>query len=252
MVTGILAAIPEEVESILQKVEVTDVVDIAKRQYHIGKLHGHDVVVALSRKGKVAAGITASTMITQFAVKHIISTGVAGAVDDRLNIGDIVIADALYQHDVDVRPLFPRFEIPLTGTSIFKPDEKTGSLAVDAAQEYIQSMPQTIFRISTQKFPVHNPVVYVGAIASGDQFISQRSQLENLKMENINLLAIEMEGAAVAQVCEEHTIPYNVIRTISDKANYTASADFNNFIQTLASVYSTEIAERLIKGLNNQ
>ena len=113
-------------------------------------------------------------------------------------------------------------------------------------------MPQTIFRTSTQKFAVHSPSVYFGAIASGDQFITERNQLEDLKIENLNLFAIEMEGAAVAQVCVEHGVPYNVVRTISDKANCTASKDFNNFIQTLASVYSTEICVRLIKELNNR
>ena len=136
MPIGILGAMPEEVDII--KEDMTDVVTdkIASREYFTGILYDIETTLVFSRWGKVASAIAATTLITKYNVDRIIFVGVAGAIDDKLNIGDVVIGNQLYQHDMDARPLFNQFEIPLTGLSMLAADKELSALAENSAEVF--------------------------------------------------------------------------------------------------------------------
>ena len=180
----------------------------------------------------------------------VIFTGIAGGVEPSLNVGDIVIGDKCIQHDMDASPIFPKYEIPLTNTAYFHSCESLVKKANDAAQLFLNDDFQTLISPAIQhKFGIHQPSIQIGTIASGDQFISCPLKISQFKEEIPHLLAVEMEGAAVSQVCAEYHIPFVVIRTISDKANTDAPTDFTLFLNEVASIYATGIIRHLLKIL---
>jgi adenosylhomocysteine nucleosidase len=256
MKLGIIGAMPQEIDRIAEELETDDrssvelIEQIAGRSYHIGRFAGADCVLVFSHWGKVAAAITATTLIEHFGVDLIIFTGVAGAVSNALNVGDVVIADKLIQHDFDVSAagILSKFEIPFLGISYFPVDERLVELAKNSAEAYLSNNdhpPAPSYSASLHR----RGSTFIGTIASGDQFIAHPEKIEELRAAIPDLLCVEMEGAAVAQVCHEYGIPYIVIRTISDKADHSAPMDFLTFIQNVARHYSHGILERLIPKL---
>lgn len=246
---GIISALHQEQAGLVEWMRNPSTVHRGMRDYVTGKLGNIDCICVLSRIGKVAAAATAATLIERFAVTHILFTGVAGATDPNVAVGDIVIAEELVQHDMDATPLFPRFEIPLIGLSHFATDTQLTGQLTDAAQRFInQDMVQMIGVADRDKFGLHQPAVHRGLIASGDEFIDCRMRLSELKLELPALLAVEMEGAAVAQVCFEFGVPFAVIRTISDGANENSSIDFMHFVDRVAARYAFGIVKRLCES----
>lgn len=234
---------PQEIDLIAEELETEKIIEVGGRSYHVGRFEGIDCVLVFSHWGKVAAGITATTLIEHFGVGLIIFTGVAGAVSPMLNVGDVVIADRLIQHDFDVSAagILSKYEIPFLGISYFPVDEGLVELAKKSAEEYL-SVAQT-------EVCATRGSAFVGIIASGDQFIADPHKIAELRSAIPDLLCIEMEGAAVAQVCLEYRTPYIVIRTISDKADHSAPMDFLTFIRNVARHYSHGILLRLVPML---
>lgn len=245
MKVGIMGAMPEEI--FLLKSELIEPLTetIGGREFHSGQLYGIPTVLVFSRWGKVASTITASILIQKYKIDCLIFVGVAGATAPHLNIGDIVISNQLYQHDMDARPLFNKFQIPLTDTIFFEADLRLIAYAKNSAEQFVDHIENFISFPTRQDFSIVNPTVLVGKIASGDQFISDSVKTNALLTEMPDILAVEMEGAAVAQVCSEYHIPFVVIRVISDKANHQSSIDFQKFISEVASSYSKGIIQNL-------
>lgn len=242
---GIISALQEEQAGIIAQMHDAQTVNRGMRDYVTGNLWGIDCVCVLSRLGKVASAATAATLIERFDVSSIIFTGVAGSADPQVKVGDIVIADKLVQHDMDTRPLFPRFEIPLTGLSKFPSAMQTSTTLQLAAEEFLEKDFQDVISSAHRmNFRLDQPRVHRGLIASGDEFIGSRSRLDELKSHFPDLLGVEMEGAAVAQVCFEFGIPFSVIRTISDSADEQSAVDFLAFIREVASVYAFHTTKR--------
>lgn len=243
---GIISALAEEQHGLIEAMQSPYKLVHGMREYTAGKLWEIDAVCVLSRIGKVAAAMTAAILVEKFEVTHIVFTGVAGSADADVNVGDIVVAESLVQHDFDASPLFPRYQIPLTGLSHFDSDVGLSARVADAAGHFIQhGLRQAITEAVAQEFRLHQPQLHRGLIASGDQFIGKQGQVTLLKAALPGLLAVEMEGAAVAQVCFELGIPFAVIRTISDKANEEAATDFMRFVQSVASPYAFDIIKRI-------
>jgi adenosylhomocysteine nucleosidase len=229
----------EEIAVIKKELTIEEAETIGQRKYYTGKFDNVNTVLVFSGWGKVASSSTVTTLINKYDIDFVIFTGVAGAVDAQLNIGDIVIASSLYQHDMDARPIFERFQIPLTKTIFFKPRRQDVENTKIASQNFLKN--------NRYNFSNLKPTVYVGCIASGDQFISEYRAYDGLKIQDQKVLAVEMEGAAVAQVCEDHNIPYIIVRTISDKADHSASINFQDFVKNIASYYSNGIVRELYK-----
>jgi adenosylhomocysteine nucleosidase len=213
-------------------------------------LWGIDAVCVLSRLGKVAAAMTAAILVDKFEVTHIVFTGVAGSADTNVHIGDLVIGQMLVQHDMDVRPLFPRFQVPLTGQSHFSANLQLSDALGDASSDFLEfDFAHRVSAAALKEFGLSQPQLHRGLIGSGDQFISDGLRLARLKELLPPLLAVEMEGAAVAQVCHELGIPFAVIRTISDHADAEAAVDFMRFVEAIASTYAFCIVKRLCQRL---
>ncbi|WP_292932755.1 5'-methylthioadenosine/adenosylhomocysteine nucleosidase [Noviherbaspirillum sp.] len=243
---GLISALHQEQAGLIETMQDIEKTNRGMRDYTFGKLWGIDTVCVLSRMGKVAAAATAATLIERFAVTHIVFTGVAGAAGNELRVGDIVVADELVQHDMNTTPLFPQYEVPLLGQSHFSSDKNLTDRLARAASDFAAHDAQgAISEQDRESFHLGLPRVHRGLIASGDEFVHRQERRDALKAAFPSLLALEMEGAAVAQVCFEFGVPFAVIRTISDSANEEAPHDFMQFIDRIASRYAFGIVKRL-------
>jgi adenosylhomocysteine nucleosidase len=238
MTTAIISALPEEQAGLLSFISNHEhVAQIPRRPHHgltHGLIHKKPVILALAGVGKVAAATTATMLIERYKVQRIVFTGVAGAVAAHVNVGDVVVGDAYLQHDMDASPLFPRFEIPYTGISRFAGDAALNAIILEALRA--DSMPAS----SLKPFQI-----YQGLIISGDRFVSSLKEVQALRSALPDALCVEMEGAAIAQVCHDYKIPFATLRSISDKADDNAHVDFPKFVSEVAG----PLAVRLIDGL---
>ena len=162
-----------------------------------------------------------------------------------LEIGDVVVASQLLQHDLDARPLFGRYEVPQLEASRFRVLPEYVDLAARSAERYFNlDLPAEVPAFALAEFGITRPKVRRGLIVTGDQFIGDADSRDKLAREIPDALCVEMEGAAVAQVCHERGTPLVVIRTISDKAD--RDVDFVKFIDTIATHFTCGIVRQLI------
>lgn len=244
---GLMAAMQEEIEQLLPSIQSPEKVVEGGRTYVKGNLFGKPVVAVFSRWGKVAATITATHLITRFGVDEILFTGVAGSIQPHVRIGDVVLGKAFFQHDLDPRPFFPRFEIPLLGVSAVESPLLPRNQVHAAIHQFLtEDWHTSISPALAQQFTLQSPQIHLGDIASGDQFISDPAYRDDLVQALPSVLCVEMEGAAVAQVCAAYKVPFNVVRIISDVADQAAEIDFPAFVSQVASPYSLGIVRRYL------
>jgi adenosylhomocysteine nucleosidase len=247
---GIISALQEEQQGLVEAMQSPARRLHGMREYTEGQIAGIDAVCVLSRIGKVAAAMTATMLVEKFGVTHILFTGVAGSGNAGVQVGDIVVAENLVQYDMDASPLFPRYEVPLTGISRFATDAQMSNMVAAAAHDFLDhDFGQVIDKSEQTVFRLTSPRVHRGLIASGDQFLSDAATLATMNASLPGLLAVEMEGAAVAQVCFELGVPFAVIRSISDNANEDAAHDFMQFVKAVASRYAFHIVLRYCRSL---
>lgn len=228
---GIIGAMEEEVALLKNSTEIVSAKNIVGTDFFMGKMFGKSVVIVRCGIGKVNAAICTQVLIDMYGVDYIINTGVAGSVYKDLSIGDIVISNDLLQHDFDTSPTGdPLGVIPRLHESTFKADEELVRIAEAAGKEALQ-----------------NQNIFVGRIATGDQFISNSNDKERI-WNNFKPYCVEMEGAAIAQVCYLNKIPFVVIRTMSDSADEKAYDNFANHVEKVAN-NSSLIVESMVKEL---
>ena len=227
---ALMGAMQEELAAILACMPDAHCERVAGREFWLGHFEGHDVVAVLSGIGKVAAALTATVLIDKFQVHSIVFTGVAGGLAAHAKVGDVVVANALLQHDMDASPLFPPYVVPLTGCAQFPSDANILQCLVRSA------------RLALPHVTVHE-----GLVISGDQFVSSSAASRQLQTDLPEAIAVEMEGAALAQVCRDFGVPLGVVRTISDRADDDAHTDFSKFVQDVASHYSVTIVSAFLK-----
>jgi adenosylhomocysteine nucleosidase len=246
---GIMGAMIEEVHHLVEEMRVEHKEIAGGKTYYRGELWGKQVVLAFSKWGKVAAASTATTMIDRMGCELLIFTGVAGSAREDIKIGDVVIADRLIQHDMDVTAsrLFEKFEVPGLGRKYFDVEPEHVELTQHATRDFIDR--DTDLAAHLAPFEIKAPRLYIGTIASGDQFIGSAEKLAEMRDEIEGLACVEMEGAAVAQVAFEHNVPVIVVRSISDNADHSAHVDFPKFVEQVASYYSHGIVKNLLKTL---
>ena len=230
MPTAIVAAMHQELAAVLALMPDERKQVVAGREFWVGHLHGQEVVAVLSRIGKVAAATTATALIERFGVKRILFTGVAGGLAPQVQRGDVVVANHYLQHDLDASPIFPRHEVPLYGTDRFATD---AALTARLARAVQVALPGT-----------H---LHRGLVVSGDRFVSSAAESIALQATLPDALAVEMEGAAFAQVCHDYGVPFAAVRTVSDRADDAAHGDFLQFIEEVASRHSAAIVEAFLR-----
>lgn len=246
-----MGAMPEEIEGIVGLLKNPVALSMGKRIYFTGQINGNDTVVVFSRWGKVAAATTATTLIHEFKITELLFTGVAGAISPELKIGDVVLGKRLIQHDMDARPLMAQHEIPLLSKTYFESDTTHLDITSKAMDEVFENncLHAIIEKEYLREFNISQPKCVVGDIASGDQFFSSNKQKQALSTQLPEVLCVEMEGAAVAQVCYEYEIPFSVIRTISDVADDQSHINFPSFINKISSKYAAEIIKNIFKQI---
>lgn len=228
---GIIGAMDEEVVSLKAKMESPEVSQCAGMTFYKGSLCGKDVVIVRSGIGKVNAAACAQTLILKYGVTALINTGIAGSLDNAIDIGDVVISTDAVQHDVDAREFgYPIGEIPRMDLVAYPTDKAMGELAKKANEEA-------------------NPNIktFMGRIATGDQFIASQEVKDNI-VSNFKPMCAEMEGAAIAHVAHINEISCVIIRAISDKADNSASVDYPAF-EKAAIAHSVSLMENLLPRL---
>ncbi|MGI6471332.1 MAG: 5'-methylthioadenosine/adenosylhomocysteine nucleosidase [Paludibacteraceae bacterium] len=249
MKIGVIGAMHEEVELIINQMQQKNITEIGNRIFYEGNFFGLEIVVVFSRWGKVAAATTATTLLLKFHVDKIIFIGIAGAVVPGLNIGDIVIGERLFQHDMDARPFIRRYEIPLTGITSIATNKSEIKLATDAVHNFLKNEKE--FRKELAEHNIVNPKLLIGDIASGDLFVAGAERKATINRNLPSVVCVEMEGAAVAQVCFDFGEPMIIIRTICDTADETSAEKFPYFKEHLAAKYSFFILKSLATLLTN-
>jgi adenosylhomocysteine nucleosidase len=240
---AIVSAVHDELRALLPSVRDARSAHLAGREFVHGSIHGHPVVLVLSGIGKVAAATTAVLLMHAFNARQLVFTGVAGGLRRGVRVGDVVVARQLLQHDMDASPLFPRFEVPLTGRSRFDTDADLADALAVAARRCLERADELIGTGHLRAFGIDAALVHEGLIVSGDRFVAGEAQSDELRALQPDALAVEMEGAAVAQACADFERPFAVLRTVSDRADAQAHVDFTRFTAEVASIYTRAIVE---------
>ncbi len=242
MTTAIISALPEEQAGLRQLLSNQEHVAQIPRRLDKGLIHEKPVILALAGIGKVAASITATMLIERYQVQRIIFTGVAGAVASHVNVGDVVVGEAYLQHDMDASPLFPRHEIPDVGISRFKTDDKLFAIIFEAVNA--AAIPGQPALQGQAELGIHQ-----GLIISGDRFVSSLVEVQTLRRTLPEALCVDMESAAIAQVCHAYSIPFAAMRSISDKADHTAHTDFPRFVSDIAGPLAVRFVDALMRRI---
>ena len=214
---GIIVAEDKELEEVLNIALIKNKRDIFDKTFYIGSINKKEVVIVKSNVGKVNSARSAQMLIDNFDIRIVINIGTSGSVDNNLNIGDVVVADRLYQYDFDVTAFGRKLgEIENIGECIYTDKNILNKISKD---------------------------LIVGGIASGDKFIT-RMEDKTFIRDKFNVVCIEMEGASIAQVCYLSNIPFLVIRSITDKLDGTSEIDFVKFLE-----YSSRKVANILKGI---
>ena len=243
---AIVGAMEQELRAVLALINDARRVGAAGREFWVGRLHGHEVVAVLSRIGKVAAATTATALIERFGVRALLFTGVAGGLASGVRVGDFIVADAFLQHDMDASPLFPRYEVPLYGKARFATDRALADRLADAAKRVARDAPRLLGEAALREFAIDAPRVHQGLVISGDRFVASSAESHALRSALPDALAVEMEGAALAQVCHDYGLPFAALRVVSDRADDAAHGDFMRFMDQVASRCTAAVLARLL------
>lgn len=241
MTLAIVSAMREEWSAIRAALQDARVQVVGGRSLVQGRLAGREVVLVLSGIGKVAAATTAALLIDRFGARTVLFTGVAGGLGSQVRVGDVVVADALLQHDMDASPLFPRWEVPLTGRARFPTCDRWRDALNAACDDVLADPPAALGALGLGPARRHQ-----GLVISGDRFVATSAESAALRTALPDALAVEMEGAAIAQVCADFGCALAVLRTISDRADDQAHTDFGRFVAEVAAEYARDIVLRAL------
>lgn len=227
---AIIGAMEEEIEPLLSFFDNVKETIFANNRYYEVDYDGLDIVIAYSKIGKVNASLTATIMIQKFGCNTLLFSGVAGAINPNLKIGDLIVADKLCQHDLDITAFGHPYGYVPEGKIFIETSQYLRKIAIEVAKE-------------------NNLKVIQGTIATGDQFVHSVERKKFIET-TFKADAIEMEGASVAVICDALNIPFFILRAISDTADMDASFDFNEFLKSSAKIsaqYLIEIIKKIDK-----
>lgn len=233
MKLGLIGAMEEEVEILKNKLEHTVSTEAAHSCFYCGELDGFDTVLLQSGIGKVNAALGTTLLIDRFHPDAIINTGSAGGTDSALDIGDVVISTNVFYHDADATAFdYVPGQIPGM-PALFAPDGRLVDLAAAAADKTLAG---------------HR--IVKGQIGTGDSFMADSERISHLKRLFPNMKAVEMEAAAIAQVCYQFDVPFLIVRALSDIAGKKSDLSFDQFLKTAAK-HSAEFVLALLKEIRS-
>ncbi|NFH91359.1 5'-methylthioadenosine/adenosylhomocysteine nucleosidase [Clostridium botulinum] len=230
MTIGIIAAMAEELEILLKDLNLEEKKEKANMVFHKGTINNKNVVAVVCGIGKVNSAVCTQILISEYNVDKVVNVGVAGGIGKDIYPGDIVVAENLVQHDMDTSAFGDKIgQIPRLDTFDFKCDKDMVAATKKSCEE--------ISELNS----------FTGRIVSGDQFVANLEKIQWLEKE-FGAISCEMEGASIAQVCYLNSIPFVVIRSISDNANNGAHMDYEKFTP-IAVKNSTNILKNMLEKL---
>lgn len=216
----------EEIINIMKDVEVKQVYNL---RFLVGKIQGKNCIIAKSGVGKVNAARTTQIMIDNFELSYVINIGVAGAINGLLNIGDVIIAKHVVQHDFDITA-FDHSKGYITGVGDrVKCDEQL----VSEFEQVIESQPEKNYQIK------------MGIVATGDIFCTEIWMKDKIRVK-FDADVVDMECGAVAQVCYLDRIPFIAIRCVSDTPNGDNASTFDENLKMASRRCANILKECLI------
>lgn len=229
-VIGIIGAMEEEVMQLREQLQGREDTRVAGIEFHTGELEGQSVVLLKSGIGKVNAAIATTILIERFQPDCVINTGSAGGFSTDLEIGDVVISDRVCQHDFDLTVFgYAAGQVPQM-PQFFEPDASLLRIAEHSIHE------------------AHDVRTARGIIASGDQFMHEQAAVDAVRAKFPDLLAVEMEAGAIAQVCFRYQLPFIIFRALSDIAGKESNLSFKEFLEQ-AGVHSARMVTAMVKEL---
>jgi len=227
MTIAIIGAMEEEVALLRAAIEIKQVQSIAHVEFTQGLLSQKDVVLLKGGIGKVNVAIATTLLFEHFDVEAVINTGSAGGLHPNASIGDIIVSDGTLYHDVDVTGFNYEYgQVPGMPT-IYQPDRDL----ISKVERVLQAT---------------NKTYWLGKIGTGDSFINRPDQIQFIQGNCPTVVAIEMEAAAVAQVCYQYQKPFIIVRALSDIAGKESHVSFNEFID-VAAKQSSEMVIKLLE-----
>lgn len=231
MKIGIIGAMPQEVAVLKQALGSPQITEKAGGIYYSGQLHGLEVVLLQSGIGKVAAALGCAVLINDHQPDFIINTGSAGGLAKHLTVGDIVISDQVRHHDADVTAFGYEIGQMAGQPAAFIADPQL----IQLAKQALENKP--------------NLRALTGLICTGDSFVCSAQQQEYIRQHFPEVIAVEMEAAAIAQVCHQFQVPFVVVRAISDVADQVSPMSFDEFLP-LAAQHSTAMVLDMLQQLS--
>lgn len=240
---GIIVALNSNLEQLKENLKIKNISKKAGREFYSGKIDHTDVVLARSPMGKVNNAITAQALLSHYPIKSVVSIAPAGAVDKSLNIGDIIVATRVYQHDFGtIKPYgFVWSRVP-DGTNWDEPGYNLPD----------KGLRELVLLYAKDKKKAQNNKIIEGAIVTGDQFISFQYKKDWLS-KKFKAMAVDMGAAAIAQVCYASGVPFCILRIITDKSRIDARTDFEKSIPAYQSDVSIlEFLKTILRGIQNK
>jgi adenosylhomocysteine/aminodeoxyfutalosine nucleosidase len=226
---AIMGAMEEEIQPLLEYFNDIKITEFADNKYYECKYKDLDIVVAYSKIGKVFSTLTATTMIEKFSCEKLLFSGVAGGINPKLKIGDLIVANQLCQHDLDITAFgHPHGFVP-GGSVYIDTDISLKNIAIDVAKQ-------------------NGIDIIEGIIATGDQFVADETRKSFIES-TFNADALEMEGGSVAVVCNATNTPFLILRAISDTADMDAGFNFDEFLESSAK-NSAQFLIKILDRLN--
>ena len=227
---GIIGAMQQEVAILKELIEVQKTLKIMHVEFTIGTLHGKEVVLLESGIGKVNVAIATTLLLEKFSINYVINTGSAGGIKSDAEVGDVVISESVAYHDVDV-----------TGFGRYAWGQVPGMPAVFESDKKLISKVEDVLETADVRH-------FKGQIVTGDAFVNRPDQLAKIKENFSDAVALEMEAAAVAQVCHIANVPFVVVRALSDIAGKESHLSFDEFLPK-AALASSQMVSELVKVL---
>ncbi len=216
MLVGIIGAMQVEVDNLVASMDHKVVETISSINFYRGTIDGYDVVIAACGPGKVNAALCAQTMIIKYVPDVVINTGVAGSLSPKLHVGDCVVATSVVQYDMDTTAIGDPIGM-ISGLNVveFPSDERV----MQSLLESLQAMDQVTF--------------YQGMIATGDKFLTAHDEKARI-LEHFAALAVDMESGSIGHVCFSNSVPFGIVRSISDNADAESQINFFQFLDEAA------------------
>ncbi|MBP3039358.1 5'-methylthioadenosine/S-adenosylhomocysteine nucleosidase [Bacillaceae bacterium Marseille-Q3522] len=231
MKIAIIGAMDEEVTILREQIEDSQQEIVAGCEFTSGTLNGADVILLKSGIGKVNAAMSTAILLGKYAPDYVINTGSAGGINQQLQVGDVVISTEVRHHDVDVTAFGYEYgQVPM-----LPPAFLADPYLIDIARQASLSD--------------HSVQTVTGLIATGDSFMSDPLRISSIREKFAALQAVEMEGAAIAQVAYQFQIPFVIIRSLSDIAGKESPVTFDQFLKT-AALHSASLVTKMVTLLN--